>query len=73
MLGPNPKKAGTPSTGDSQSSSKTSTKNNNSNINNSINSDTNNGGAGLMVRAIDEIFQHVEQTDDSNTYKVNLY
>ena len=29
------------------------------------------GGDGLMVRAIDEIFQHVENADDSDTFKVS--
>ncbi|XP_055384930.1 kinesin-like protein KIF19 [Condylostylus longicornis] len=51
MLGPNPKKVGTPSTS-----------------NGNIEPD----GDGLMVRAIDEIFQHVEQGENSNSYKVSI-
>lgn len=52
MLGPNPRKAATPS---SEGPPKTSS----------------GSGDGLMVKAIDEIFQHVENAEDSAAYKVN--
>lgn len=57
MLGPNPKKAGTPTQSSDLSSSmppKTTTTQ----------------GDGLMVKAIDEIYRHVENSENSNLYKV---
>lgn len=51
MLGPNPKKAATPS---SELPPKTSSS----------------AGNGLMVKAIDEIFQHVDESENPSAYKV---
>lgn len=53
MLGPNPKKAATPS---SEVPPKTSTTQ----------------GDGLMVKAIDEIFRCIEESDESTSYKVRI-
>lgn len=52
MLGPNPRKAGTPS-GDYPPNS-TSTQ-----------------GLGLMVKAIDEIFRHVEESEKPELFRVS--
>ncbi|XP_037913609.1 kinesin-like protein KIF19 isoform X2 [Hermetia illucens] len=54
MLGPNPKKAGTPS---SELPPKTAQSNH---------------GDGMMVKALDEIFQHVENAEDSSKFKVTI-
>lgn len=52
MLGPNPRKAGTPS--------------------NEYTSKTAYGqGDGLMVKAIDEIFRHVEESGKPETFRVS--
>lgn len=54
MLGPNPRKAATPTSSDGPP--KTSS----------------GSGDGLMVKAIDEIFHHVEIADDKAAYKVSI-
>lgn len=58
MLGPNPKKAGTPSTATSNSSSSS----NDSNISH---------GDGLMVKAIDDIFKFVESSENPQEFRVS--
>lgn len=52
MLGPNPKKAATPS---SELPPRTSSS----------------SGDGLMVKAIDEIFRHVDESENPDSYKVS--
>lgn len=52
MLGPNPRKAGTPSSELPPKTAFTSQ------------------GDGLMVKAIDEIFRHVEEADKPELFKV---
>lgn len=59
MLGPNPKKAATPSTATSNSSSSS----NDPNISN---------GDGLMVKAIDDIFKFVENSENPQEFRVSL-
>lgn len=58
MLGPNPKKAATPSSSSSTSS------------NNSETPNTNLSGDGLMVRAIADIFKFVEESENPQEFKV---
>lgn len=55
MLGPNPRKAMTPSTGLPSSSG----------------SDSNNTGDGLMVKAIADIFKFVEASEDPREFRVS--
>lgn len=50
MLGPNPKKAATPSTEQPPQ--------------------TTSGGNGLMVKAIADIYKHIEEAADSKAFKV---
>lgn len=54
MLGPNPRKAGTSSSSD----------------NNLPKTASSVQGDGLMVKAIDEIFRHVEEADNPESFKV---
>lgn len=56
MLGPNPRKAMTPSTGLPSSSG----------------SDSNNTGDGLMVKAIADIFKFVEASEDPREFRVSF-
>lgn len=58
MLGPNPKKAATPSTATSNSSSSS----NDLNISH---------GDGLMVKAIDDIFKFVESSENPQEFRVS--
>lgn len=58
MLGPNPKKAATPSTATSISS----TSSNDLSLSN---------GDGLMVKAIDDIFRHVESSENPQEFRVS--
>lgn len=58
MLGPNPKKAATPSTATSTSS----TSSNDLSLSN---------GDGLMVKAIDDIFRHVESSENPQEFRVS--
>lgn len=53
MLGPNPKKAATPSSELPPNTSSTQ-------------------GDGLMVKAIDEIFRHVDESENPEAYKVSF-
>lgn len=59
MLGPNPKKAATPSTSTLLTSSS-----------DSITQNTQ--GDGLMVKAIDDIFKFVEQSENPEEFRVSL-
>lgn len=59
MLGPNPKKAATPSTANSTSSSSGS-------------DPTNNSGDGLMVKAIDDIFERISTSENPQEFRVSL-
>lgn len=52
MLGPNPRKAGTPSNDYPPKTSSTQ-------------------GNGLMVKAIDEIFRHVEESEKPEAFRVS--
>lgn len=54
MLGPNPRKANTPSTNENPAKTSTSTQ-----------------GNGLMVKAIDEIFRHVEESEKPEAFRVS--
>ena len=58
MLGPNPKKAATPSTATSNSSM-------------SSNDISLSNGDGLMVKAIDDIFRHVESSENPQEFRVS--
>lgn len=58
MLGPNPKKAATPSTANSFTSSS--------------GSDSSSTGDGLMVKAIDDIFRYVESSENPQEFRVSL-
>lgn len=58
MLGPNPRKAGTASTTSNEHVPTTATAANQSD--------------GLMVKAIDEIFRHVEGSDSPESFKVAI-
>ena len=58
MLGPNPRKAATPSTSNSNPSSS--------------GSDSGNTGDGLMVKAIDDIFNYVETSENPQEFRVSL-
>lgn len=55
MLGPNPRKANTPSS--IENPAKTSS--------------SSTQGNGLMVKAIDEIFRHVEESEKPETFQVS--
>lgn len=57
MLGPNPRKAATPSTANSNPSSS--------------GSDSGNTGDGLMVKAIDDIFDYVEAAEKPQEFRVS--
>lgn len=57
MLGPNPRKAATPSTANSNPSSS--------------GSDSSNTGDGLMVKAIDDIFNYVERSENPQQFRVS--
>ena len=59
MLGPNPKKAATPSTATSSSSSSSTSGNDVSH------------GDGLMVKAIDDIFKFVENSENPQEFRVS--
>jgi hypothetical protein len=59
MLGPNPKKAATPSTATSSTSSS------------SAGSDVSHGD-GLMVKAIDDIFKFVENSQNPQEFRVSI-
>lgn len=60
MLGPNPRKvAGTPTSSSAEFPPKTAI---------SIQAQSTEGG--LMVKAMDEIFRHVEQADNPDSFKV---
>jgi len=62
MLGPNPKKAATPSTATSSSSASSTSGNDVS------------YGDGLMVKAIDDIFKFVENSENPQEFRVsNLF
>jgi hypothetical protein len=61
MLGPNPKKAATPSTATS-SSSASSTGGNDVSY-----------GDGLMVKAIDDIFKFVENSENPQEFRVSTF
>lgn len=54
MLGPNPKKAATPSNADQPPKTAASS-----------------SGDGLMVKAIDEIFRHVDESENPDAYKAS--
>lgn len=60
MLGPNPKKAGTPSTATSNSSASSS----DLGVSN---------GDGLMVKAIDDIFRYVESSENPQEFRVSNF
>lgn len=60
MLGPNPKKAATPSTATSNSSASPS----DSSITH---------GDGLMVKAIDDIFKFVESSENPQEFRVSNF
>ncbi|CAG9807399.1 unnamed protein product [Chironomus riparius] len=60
MLGPNPKKAATPSTATSSSSSSSTS-----------GSDVSHGD-GLMVKAIDDIFKFVENSENPQEFRVSI-
>lgn len=60
MLGPNPKKAATPSTSSSTSSNSSDTPN------------SSNPADGLMVRAIADIFKFVEESENPQEFKVSM-
>lgn len=62
MLGPCRKKSNTPGTAGSGGS----------NINGGYDVDANGIDSGLMVRAIEEIFQHVEMAEEPNSCKVSV-
>lgn len=57
MLGPNPRKAATPSTANSNPTSS--------------GSDSSNTGDGLMVKAIVDIFNHVEASENPQEFRVS--
>lgn len=57
MLGPNPRKVGTAST---------------SNENTPATATVASQSDGLMVKAIDEIFRHVEESDNPESFKVPI-
>jgi hypothetical protein len=59
MLGPNPKKAATPSAANSFPSSSGS-------------DSPGNTGDGLMVKAIDDIFRHVEAAENPQEFRVSF-
>lgn len=59
MLGPNPKKAATPSTATSSSSASSTSGNDVSH------------GDGLMVKAIDDIFKFVENSENPQEFRVS--
>lgn len=60
MLGPNPRKvAGTPTSSSAEILPKTA-----------ISIQTQSTDGGLMVKAMDEIFRHVEQADNPESFKV---
>lgn len=61
MLGPNPKKANTPSTATSNSSSS------------SPNEQSISHGDGLMVKAIDDIFKFVESSENPQEFRVSNF
>lgn len=58
MLGPNPRKAATPSTAHATPSSS--------------GSDSNTTGDGLMVKAIDDIFRFVETSENPQEFRVSI-
>lgn len=60
MLGPNPKKAATPSTANSTPSSSGS-------------DSTNNTGDGLMVKAIDDIFEKISSSENPQEFRVSIH
>lgn len=60
MLGPNPKKAATPSTATSSSSASSTG-----------GSDVSHGD-GLMVKAIDDIFKFVETSENPQEFRVSI-
>jgi hypothetical protein len=57
MLGPNPKKAATPSTATT--------------VPTSSSSDSSGSGDGLMVKAIDDIFRFVEASENPQEFRVS--
>lgn len=59
MLGPNPKKAATPSTANSAPLSSGSDSSNNS-------------GDGLMVKAIDDIFERISASENPQEFRVSF-
>lgn len=60
MLGPNPRKvAGTPTSSSGEFPPKTA-----------VSIQTQSTDGGLMVKAMDEIFRHVEQADNPESFKV---
>lgn len=58
MLGPNPKKAATPTASSSDQPPKTAAA-------------STSADGGLMVKAIDEIFRHVDESENPDAYKVS--
>lgn len=58
MLGPNPRKAATPSTAHAPTSSGSDS--------------SNNTGDGLMVKAIDDIFKVVEASESPQRFRVSF-